>query len=223
MQLIKRRKIKPKFNRFSIFQSMPKDGKDGKDGITGNTGQTGQDGNDGFSVVDAFQVDDKSFKLKFSNGQYSQKIDLPLPKSRPGVDGQDGKDGNPGNPGQPGANAPTIVDIQAFSRRIIFRFSDGSEIAVPLRFPSGTTDNPALGFGGSEPTVRDIIGVGAISVEDRHGIFFISVENDDTIGLPYYFVKSDLVVTIPKFRQHLTVGDLTIEGEMIVEGELQVI
>jgi len=223
MQLVKRRKIKPKYNRFSIFQSPPKNGKDGKDGITGNTGEAGKDGSDGqdgLSCVDAFQVDDKSFKLKFSNGAFSQKIALPEPKSRPGADGQDGQAGKPGNPG---VSAPSIVDIQAFSRRIIFKFSDGSEIAVPLRFPSGTTDNPALGFGAEQPTVRDIIGVGAISVEDRHGIFFISVENDDTIGLPYYFVKSDLTVTIPKFRQHLTVGDLTIEGEMIVEGELQVI
>jgi len=222
MQLIKRRKIKPKYNRFSVYQlpPKPKDGIDGKPGIEGKPGEVGAPG---LSVIDAFQVDDKSFKLKFSNGQFSQKLDLPVPESRPGVNGKDGDNGKPGNPGKPGTHAPTIVDIQAFSRRVIFKFSDGSEIAVPLRFPAGDANNPALGFGGSEPTVRDIIGVGAISVEDRHGIFFISVENDDTIGLPYYFVKSDLTVTIPKFRQHLTVGDLTIEGEMIVEGELQVI
>jgi len=223
MQLIKRRKIKPKYNRFSIFQQQTKHGKpgiDGKPGSEGKPGTSGEPGTAGISVIDAYQVDETSFKLKFSNGKFSQKLKIPEAKPLPGADGEPGKNGNPG---AAGTNAPTITDIQAFSRRVIFKFSDGSEIAVPLRFPSGSPDNPALGFGAEQPTVRDIIGVGAITVEDRHGIFFISVENDDTIGLPYYFVKSDLVVTIPKFRQHLTVGDLTIEGEMIVEGELQVI
>ena len=223
MQLIKRQKIKPKYNRFSIFQQKVKHGKDGHDGkpgVEGKPGIIGEPGATGLSVVDAFQVDEKSFKLKFSNGTFSQKLQIPEAKPLPGADG---KPGDKGDPGKSGTNAPTITDIQAFSRRVIFKFSDGSEKSVPLRFPSGSPDNPALGFGASEPTVRDIVGVGAINVDDRHGIFFISVENDDTIGLPYYFVKSDLVVTIPKFRQHLSVGDLTIEGEMIVEGELQVI
>jgi len=223
MQLIKRRKIKPKYNRFSIFQQQVKHGKDGQDGkpgIVGADGSPGITGDIGISVIDAFQVDEKSFKLKFSNGTFSQKLQIPEPKPLPGVPG---KLGDKGEPGKSGKDAPTIIDIQAFSRRVIFKFSDGSEKSVPLRFPSGSPDNPALGFGAEQPTVRDIVGVGAINVEDRHGIFFISVENDDTIGLPYYFVESDLVVTIPKFRQHLTVGDLTIEGEMIIEGELQVI
>ena len=223
MQLIKRRKIKPKYNKLSIFQQKVihgKDGNDGKPGIEGQPGIEGEPGTIGISVVDAVQIDETSFKLEFSNGKFSQKLQIPEAKPLPGNDGKDGEDGTQGEPGQA---APTIVDIQAFSRRVIFKFSDGSEIAVPLRFPSGSPDNPALGFGAEQPTVRDIIGVGPVNVDDRHGIFFISVDNPDTIGLPYYFVKSDLVVTIPKFRQHLTVGDLTIEGEMIVEGELQVI
>jgi len=223
MQLIKRRKIKPKYNRLSIFQQKVKHGKDGTDGKPGTIGAAGLPGAAGvagISVVDAFQVGEKSFKLKFSNGTFSQKLQIPEAKLNPGADG---KPGAKGDPGKSGTNAPTITDINAFSRRVIFKFSDGTEKSVPLRFPSGSPDNPAIGFGGQEPTVRDIIGLGAVTVEDRHGIFFISVTNDDTIGLPYYFVEADNFVTIPKFRQHLTVGDLTIDGEMCIFGELQVI
>jgi len=215
VQNLKRKKIKPEFSKFNIFQQTAKDGRkglDGIDGLRGLQGKAGDNGDNGISVTDAFQVDSNYFKLVFSNGEFSQQIKLPEPP--PAKDGKAGKDAK----GKDGKNAPTIVDIQAFARQVIFRFSDGSEIAVPLRFPSGSGTNAGLAFGGMEPPVKDVRGVDPIIVDDRNGIFFVSIKDASTTGLPWYNVPVDQAVEIPLNHQHLTLGDVTSLGDWKVIG-----
>lgn len=206
-------------NQFTKFSNKP--GKEGDPGKQGKPGKEGDPGKAGISVIGAVQIDNQFFKFEFSDNTFSQQLELPKP--REAKSGSPGKPGSPGKAGDAGKAAPTIVDIKAFSRRVIFVFSDGTEMVAPIKFPNGTPRNPGLSFGGMEPPVKDVVGVGSINVEGRNGIFFVSIENDDTVGLPYYFIPAEQKVTIPVNRQHLTVGDITIEGELVVDGEMVVI
>lgn len=230
MQLIEEYEIKPKYSRFNIYKK-PFHGKNGVDGAIGQDGKPGASGTDGISVIDAIKLDNDTFKLKFSNGQFSQQIAIPEAiKGRDGLDGVPGKEGGPGAPGQDGKNAKEIVDIKVFSRRIIFVFDDGSEKSVALKFPQGTVDNPGLGMGGGGSGVQggegvdDIIGINPIVVQEtKPHTFIISLDQSEMFGLPFYLIETGLRIVVPLFRQHLTFGGIDILGEMIIDGQVVVL
>lgn len=230
MQLIKRKKIKAKFSRFNIYHK-PFHGKDGIDGARGQVGEPGASGTDGISVIDAIKLDNHTFKLKFSNGKFSQQLAIPEAiNGRDGEDGAPGKEGGPGAPGKTGKNAKEIVDIKIFSRRIIFVFDDGSEKSVALKFPQGTVDNPGLGMGGGGSGVMggegvdDIIGINPIVVQETQPhTFIISLDQSEMFGLPFYKIESGLDIVVPLNRQHLTFGGIDIEGELTIDGQVVVL
>lgn len=45
----------------------------------------------------------------------------------------------------------------------------------------------------------------------------------DSTGMPWYNIPAGTVVTVPVNRQHLISGEMTIEGELINEGEVVVL
>jgi len=200
-------------NQFTRFQHKP--GKDGDPGDKGQPGKDGDHGDHGVSVVDAVQIDDKFFKLKFSNNTFSQQIELP--QGKPGKDSDPQK---PAKPGKDGEAAPTIVDIKAFSRQVIFVFSDGTEMAVPIKFPSGTGKNPGLSFGGMEPPVKDVVGISPISVADSGGIFSVSIDNTAITGLMPYRIDSGDDLTIPSGSSVISCGPFELQGGIELLGRM---
>lgn len=202
--LLKRRKLKPKFNQsmnniFGINPTMPevvhgRNGTNGKDGATGKDGANGINGRDGAKGADGVN----------------------------GVSGKDGRDGKDGKNGRDGKDGRSIVGIDMFSRMMHVRYSDGTSDEFPLKFPSGSGNNPGFAGGGMEPPVKDIRAGENVEVTEKNGIYTVSSTgggDSDETGLPYYFISSTDSVIVPLYRQHLTLGDVTVEGEFIINGE----
>jgi len=213
----------PKRDRFNQFTNKP--GKDGTNGEDGEDGEDGDAGKHGVSVINTVQVDDKHFKFQFSDNTFSQAIALPIAK--PGKDGEDGKNALPATPGKAGKSAPNIVAVKAFARKIVFIFSDGTELETPLKFPSGSANNPGIGFGSMEPPVKDIVGISPIKITDAGGIFTVSlVTKVVPVTEAYTALPSDddLIVrggtfTIDLFSETDATKDLSI---MVVSGTITI-
>jgi len=215
----------PKRGRFNQFSNRP--GKAGIPGSNGLPGKGGDQGEQGISVIDAVQVDDKYFKFEFSDHTFSHQIELP--KAKDGKAGDAAKPAKPASPGKDGKSAPTIVDIKAFARQVIFEFSDGTKKAVPIQFPSGSGRNPGMGFGGMEPPVKDVVGVSPINITDSGGIFTISLVTKVTQVTGAYTAlpsDDDIIVrggifTIDLFSEALSTKDLSImcvSGTITIDG-----
>jgi len=190
-------------------------------------GEKGDPGDNGISIVDAHQIDDKSFKFEFSDGKFSQAMDLPVAKDGVDAKGEPGKDGDKGDPGKKGRDGVSVVDVAIFSRNIVFTFSDGTKTTLPLKFPSGSVKNPGVGFGSAEATVKDIVGISPIKITDAGGIFTISLLTKVTPVTGAYTAlpsDDDLIVrggtfTIDLFSEALSTKDLSI---MCVTGTITI-
>lgn len=195
-------------------------------------GDKGDPGDTGISIIKAHQIDNKSFKFEFSDGKFSQAMDLPV--ARDGKDaintpGKPGSPGKPGKPGKKGRDGVSVVDVAILSRNIEFTFSDGTKTTLPLKFPSGSGKNPGVAFGSAEATVKDVVGISPINITDAGGIFTISlVTNVTPVTGAYMALPSDddIIVrggifTIDLFSEALSTKDLSImcvSGTITIDG-----
>ena len=115
-----------------------------------------------------------------------------------------------------------FVDEPLVQSIAVIPSSDGTSDEFPLKFPSGSGNNPGFAGGGMEPPVKDIRAGENVEVTEKNGIYTVSSTgrgDSDETGLPYYFISSTDSVIVPLYRQHLTLGDVTVEGEFIINGE----
>ena len=118
-----------------------------------------------------------TYQFIYDDGSKSceMNVEIPEPKNgEPGQDGQRGQDGERGQKGESGKDAPKISSIEAYARQWIFRFDDGTDVKVPIKFPDNKLDEPGLSFGGQRPPVQDIRAGENITVVNNNGIFTIS-------------------------------------------------
>lgn len=66
-------------------------------------------------------------------------------------------------------------------------------------------------------------GADPIGANDLATKSFVEAGGAGDFGLPFYFIPSGSNITIPVNRQHLILGDMTTEGELIIEGELVIL
>jgi len=209
-----------KLSKLEFVNRIPKDGKDGRDGVDGQDGKHGTDGRNGISI----------------RGECG-------PPGIDGINGRDGKDGNDANVSEQLIKEiiqqakESTEKLPVVLKDLEYKTNSSGEIThlrkkytdkkpdkwtkittskevqkiINQVVPSGTAVTKITSNDGSV-TIDPIRGYGEVDLSVSSAV--------DGTGLPWYYIPEGETVTVPQYRQHLTKGQVTVDGELINNGEV---